>query len=72
MLILLGWVLVILGLIMVILGVLAWLGIVKPRKYRFGPWEVLAEIARRAPWVVIVGLLLIYIGLKILGAPLPF
>jgi hypothetical protein len=74
MLTLLGYVLVILGIVMVILAVLAWLGIITPdsaRRLRAGPWDFLTELAKKAPWIVTVGLILIYLGLKTLGVPLP-
>jgi hypothetical protein len=35
-------------------------------------WDVLLELARRAPWPAVVGLLIIYAGLKLLGVRLPF
>jgi uncharacterized membrane protein len=72
MLTLLGYLLVILGIVMVVFGVLAWLGIVTPhtRILGGGPWDFLTELTKRAPWIVVVGLILIYLGLKVLGVSL--
>jgi len=35
-------------------------------------WDVLLELAKRAPWLTVVGLLMIYAGLKLIGVTLPF
>ncbi len=68
---LLGCALVIVGLLMMVLGVLAWLGLITPHQLAAGPWDFLIALLDRAPWVVAVGLILIYIGAKMAGAPLP-
>jgi hypothetical protein len=57
---------------MVILGVLSWLKIIDTDSERAaGPWDFLIELLKRAPWVVVVGLILIYLGLKMIGVVLP-
>ena len=69
----LGYALIVVGLLMVVLGVLAWLGLIRPNDVRsIGPWDFLLELLKRAPWVVVVGLILIYVGSKMAGVPLPF
>jgi len=72
-----GYVLIILGAIMEIISVLVWLGVLKPvstsvtlQAATF--WDVLLELAKKAPWTAVVGLLLIYAGLKMIGVALPF
>ena len=68
----LGYVLIIVGLIMVVAGALAWAGIIKtPIKEGATPWDFLIELLRQAPWVVVVGLILIYVGCKMIGVNLP-
>ena len=68
----LGYVFALVGLIMVILGVLSWLKIIDTERERAaGPWDFLIELLKRAPWVVAVGLVLIYVGLKMIGVQLP-
>jgi len=71
-----GYLLILVGIGMEIISVLVWLGVLKPvdmntlRAASF--WDVLLELARRAPWAAVVGLLMIYAGLKLLGVALPF
>ena len=72
-----SYVLILVGVGMEIISVLVWLGVLKPvaadetlRAVSF--WDVLLELARRAPWAAVVGLLMIYAGLKLLGVVLPF
>jgi hypothetical protein len=70
-----AYLLILIGVAMEIISVLAWLGILKPagetlRAASF--WDVLLELTKRAPWPAIVGLLMIYAGLKLLGIPLSF
>ena len=72
-----GYLLIFVGVGMEIISVLVWLGVLNPdttmntlQSVSF--WDVLLELARRAPWAAIVGLLLIYAGLKLLGVALPF
>jgi hypothetical protein len=71
MLVYLGYALIVVGLVMVVLGVLAWLGIIRPAGFRGGPWDFLTALLEKAPWVVVVGLILIYVGAKMTGVPLP-
>ena len=75
--IVIGYILIILGIVMEIISLLVWFGVLKPagsdlllRSATF--WDVLLELAKRAPWPAVVGLLLIYAGLKMIGIPLPF
>ncbi len=72
-----AYLLILVGVGMEIISVLVWLGVLKPvtdvkalRAASF--WDVLLELSRRAPWAAIVGLLMIYAGLKLLGVALPF
>ncbi len=72
-----GYLLILVGVGMEIVSVLVWLGVLKPvttmktlQSVSF--WDVLLELARRAPWAAVVGLLMIYAGLKLLGVALPF
>lgn len=70
-----AYLLILIGIAMEVISVLVWAGIVKPaaetlRSASF--WDVLLELTKRAPWPAVVGLLMIYAGLKLLGIPLPF
>jgi hypothetical protein len=72
-----AYLLILVGVGMEIISVLVWLGVLKPaaaaktlRAASF--WDVLLELTKRAPWAAIVGLLMIYAGLKLLGVALPF
>jgi len=72
-----GYVLIILGIILEIISVLVWLGVLKPasngatlQSVTF--WDILLELAKRAPWPAVAGLLNIYAGLKLIGISLPF
>ena len=72
-----GYLLIIIGIGMEIISVLAWLGVLKPVSkgatfQTVSFWDVLVELARRAPWPAVVGLLMIYAGLKMVGVVLPF
>ena len=72
-----GYLLVIVGIVMEIVSVLVWLGVLKPASRAVAleaasVWDVLLELARRAPWTALVGLFLIYGGLKTIGVALPF
>jgi hypothetical protein len=72
MLVALGYVLIVVGLLMVVLGVLAWLGIIDTSAERKASvWDFLIELLKRAPWVVVAGLILIYFGARMAGASLP-
>ena len=72
-----GYLLIIVGVGMEIISLLVWFGVLKPatngvalRAASF--WDVLLELAKRAPWPAVVGLLNIYAGLKLIGVALPF
>jgi hypothetical protein len=72
-----GYLLILVGVGMEIISVLVWLGVLKPITtptvlQTISFWDVLLELARRAPWAAVVGLLMIYAGLKLLGVALPF
>ena len=72
-----GYLLILIGAGMEIISVLVWLGMLKPVAVlktleAASFWDVLLELSRRAPWAAIVGLLMIYAGLKLLGVALPF
>ena len=75
--IIVGYLLIIVGVAMEIISILVWFGVLKPasegaalRSVSF--WDVLLELAKRAPWPAVVGLLNIYAGLKLIGVALPF
>lgn len=70
-----AYLLILIGIAMEVVSVLVWLNVLKPagemlRAVSF--WDVLLELAKRAPWTAVVGLLMIYAGLKLLGVALPF
>lgn len=72
-----AYLLILIGIGMEVISVLVWLKVLKPadagktlRAITF--WDVLLELAKRAPWPAVVGLLMIYGGLKLLGVVLPF
>ncbi len=70
-----AYLLILIGIAMEVVSVLVWLNVLKPagemlRAASF--WDVLLELAKRAPWTAVVGLLMIYAGLKLLGVALPF
>jgi hypothetical protein len=70
-----AYLLILIGIAMEVISVLAWLGVIKPVREALSSatfWDVLLELTKRAPWPAIVGLLMIYAGLKLLGVPLPF
>ncbi len=71
-----GYILIFLGIACVILSVLVWLGVISPASgLSLGQatgWDVLLLLFEKLPWVAIVGLLLIYAGLKMVGVKLPF
>jgi len=72
-----GYLLILIGAGMEVISVLVWLGVLKPvttveTLHAASFWDVLLELARRAPWAAVVGLLMIYAGLKLLGVALPF
>jgi len=72
-----GYLLIIVGVGMEIISLLVWFGVLKPEEKgtALGAasfWDVLLELAKRAPWPAVVGLLNIYAGLKLIGIDLPF
>ena len=72
-----AYLLILVGVGMEIVSVLVWLGVLKPAVTvktleAASFWDVLLELAKRAPWAAVVGLLMIYAGIKLLGIPLPF
>jgi len=72
-----GYLFLIVGAGMEVVSVLVWLGVLKPLNsmQALGSvtfWDVLLELAKRAPWPAVVGLLMIYAGLKMIGVVLPF
>jgi len=75
--IIVGYLLIIVGVALEIISVLVWLGVLKPANsgatlQSITFWDVLLELAKRAPWPAVVGLLDIYAGLKLIGVALPF
>jgi hypothetical protein len=68
-----GYLVIVVGLAMIVLGVLAWLGLIKAPIRRDGKsvWDFLIELLRQAGWVVVVGLVLVYMGCKMIGVELP-
>lgn len=72
-----AYLLILIGIAMEVISLLVWLKVLKPantgktlRAITF--WDVLLELTKRAPWPAVVGLLMIYGGLKLLGVVLPF
>ncbi|HVN15645.1 MAG TPA: hypothetical protein VMT73_07875 [Anaerolineales bacterium] len=75
--IVIGYLLILVGLGMEVVSVLVWLGVLETvdetiTLHSVSFWDVLLELSKRAPWPAIVGLLMIYAGLKLLGVALPF
>lgn len=72
----LAYLMILVGLVLVVLPVLAWAGMFQPVGVRAAgtatPWDVLLLLVQTIPWVAVLGLLLIYAGLKLLGITLPF
>ena len=66
-----GYLLIVVGVIMILLGVLAWTGLIKLQRSGGTVWDFLIALLEKAPWVVVVGLILIYVGCKMIGVPLP-
>ncbi len=71
-----GYILILLGVAYLVLSLLVWLGIVKQKSniilQQSTGWDVLIALINKLPWTAIVGLLLIYAGLKLIGVVLPF
>ncbi len=75
--VIIAYLLILIGAAMEVISVLVWLGVLKPMNgvhtlQNASFWDVLLELLKRAPWPAVVGLLMIYAGLKLLGVPLPF
>jgi len=73
--IIVGYVFIFSGLALVFLAVLAWLGKLKPKLVDLAAasgWDVLLALVQKLPWIVFVGLLLVYAGLELIGVALPF
>ncbi|MEK7326855.1 MAG: hypothetical protein AAB217_16550 [Chloroflexota bacterium] len=72
-----GYLLIIVGVLMEIISVLVWLGVLKPVSpsailQSATVWDVLLVLAQKAPWTAVVGLFMLYAGLKMIGVVLPF
>ncbi|HET7009170.1 MAG TPA: hypothetical protein VFI11_00220 [Anaerolineales bacterium] len=72
----LGTLMVIVGLALIVVSVLVWVGVISP-KGRMGmaetTWpDVAKEVLNKVPWVALVGLALIYLGLRAVGVDLSF
>lgn len=71
-----GYILLFLGVAFLILSVLVWLNVVAPAPGQAlaaaTGWDVLLALIEKLPWMAVVGLLLIYAGLKMIGVALPF
>lgn len=72
-----GYLLIIVGVLMEIISVLVWLGVLKPVSPSAAlqsatVWDVLLVLAQKAPWTTVVGLFMLYAGLKMIGVVLPF
>lgn len=69
--VILGYVLIILGVFLVILPVLGKIGILKKfqmlKSKAAGPWDVLLVLAKKTPWPAIIGIVLIFLGLELIG-----
>lgn len=75
--IVIGYLFLVIGAGMEVVSVLVWLGMLKPVKSQetlrsVSFWDVLLELSKRAPWPAVVGLFMIYAGLKLIGVVLPF
>ncbi len=74
--IIVGYILILLGVAYLVLSLLVWLGIIKPKTniviQESTGWDVLIALINKLPWTAVVGLLLIYAGLKLIGVILPF
>ena len=74
----LGSILVLFGLLLVLLAVLVWIGALKPKGQmgfagtETGWPDVAKEVLNKVPWVALVGVALIYLGLRTIGVDLSF
>jgi drug/metabolite transporter (DMT)-like permease len=68
----LGWVFIVAGVVFISLEVVVSL------KKRFRstrdalPNDIVIELIKKLPWIVVLGLILLYLGLYIVGVPVPF
>ena len=71
-----GYILIFLGIAFLILNVLVWLGLITPVSglllAQANAWNVLLALVNKLPRLSLVGLLLIYAGMKMIGVKLPF
>jgi len=71
-----GYILLFLGVAFLILSVLVWLNVITPAPglalAAASGWDVLLALISKLPWTAVVGLLLIYAGLKMIDVKLPF
>ena len=72
-----GYLMIFLGIVFLILNVAVWLGIIITTSggtmlAQATAWDVLLALVNKLPWLSIVGLLLIYAGMKMIGVKLPF
>ena len=71
-----GYILIFLGIAFLILNVLVWLGLITPVSglllAQAKVWNVLLALVNKLPWLSLVGLLLVYAGMKMVGIKLPF
>lgn len=71
-----GFILLFVGLAIIVLSVLVWVGIITPSAglafSQANMWDVLLAMIEKLPWLAILGLLLIYAGLKMIEVKLPF
>ena len=72
-----GYLLIVVGVLMEIISVLVWLGVLKPVSpsailQSATVWDLLLVLAQKAPWTAVVGLFMLYAGLKMIGVVLPF
>ena len=71
-----GVALIFVGMLMIVVAVLVSIGWIKPGAPRpasageSGFWNLIMELLKKAPWYAVVGLLLIYFGLRMLGVQL--
>jgi hypothetical protein len=72
-----GYLLIVIGAGMEVVTVLVWAGLLTPppQGLSLGAasfWDILLALVQTAPWPAVVGLLMIYAGLKLLDVKLPF
>jgi hypothetical protein len=71
-----GYILIFLGIALVVISVLVFMGVITPPTglsvASATGFDVLIALIEKLPWLAIVGLLLIYAGLKMIDVKLPF